>query len=738
MRKVWTTPASLACFGAPPAFPAPLCVGRPQNGNLDDFYERLRVMFEQNWLTNQGPMVQELETVIAERLGVRHVVAFCNGTVALEMMLRALEVVGEVIVPSFTFIATVHAIRTVGLKPVFVDVGANHTLDPEAVERAITPDTVAILGVHLWGQGCDLLRLREIADRHRLKLLFDAAHAFGCSTLGKPLGGSGDCEVFSLHATKVFHSFEGGLATTDDDLLAERLRLMRNFGFSGYDHVVSAGGNGKMSEPAAAMALTNLKSLPAFIEVNRTLYEAYRKALRGIPGLALLEYNTGDVNNYQYVVLEIDADRFGLSRDQLQGVLSAENVLARRYFHPGSHRMEPYSALDPGASDRLPRTESLCERVLVLPTGAQMSEADAGLIASLIHFCQGESVAIRARWGGTPEDRRPSASDTRTLTPCDSPRILEISHPTCMEQVPLVSVTMSTYNHEPWIAKSIEGILAQRCNFPFEIIIGEDGSSDSTLAICQEYQRRNPAIIRLVSAEKNTGSKANLRRIFQRIRGRYQALCEGDDWWCDPDKLQHQVDFLEAHPECSLCFTKTRRVRGTSDALVEDGLVGPPDRRQILEPEAFMGRYLAHTSSLLLRTLSAYPDWFWDPRCLGDIAIHFLCMEKGPAGFLDRIASVYRVTGQGIWTGKSQVEQALAMRDTFRLLRQHGRLKSLPWQGFLERRCLLEEVKLGRAMQKAGLRREAGQQWRHIYASGDLRRHPGLWWKAFKLAARNR
>ncbi len=398
MSKDMRSTASLACFTGEPLFPETLSVGRPQSGDTDRFFDRLRDMFSRNWLTNHGPMVQELEAAVEVRLDVKHAIAFCNGTVALEMMLRAQEIKGEVIVPSFTFIATVHAIRAAGLMPVFSDIGSTHLLDPDAVERAVTPNTAAILGVHTWGQGCEIERLQFLADQHGLKLLFDAAHAFDCTYRGRPLGGFGVCEAFSLHATKVFHSFEGGLVTTQDDAVAHRLRLMRNFGFSDYDTVVCAGGNGKLSEPAAAMALTNLESLSSFISVNRELHEVYRRSLQGIPGVGLLDYDPRERQNHQYVVLEIDQDGFGMSRDQLLRILQAENILARRYFYPSCHRMEPYRTLDPEAGHRLPVTTSLCERVLVLPTGGQIAPIDAEDIAHLIGFCQREAGAIRARW----------------------------------------------------------------------------------------------------------------------------------------------------------------------------------------------------------------------------------------------------------------------------------------------------------------------------------------------------
>src|SRR6185369_3387994 len=205
------------------------------------------------------------EQRVAKMLGVRHCIAMCNATVALEITIRALGLTGEVLVPSFTFIATAHALQWQQIIPVFCDVDPEtHCLNPRSVEKMITPRTTGIIGVHLWGRGCDIGSLSEIARSNGLKLLFDAAHAFGCSYEGRMIGGFGDAEVFSFHATKFFNTFEGGAVTTNDDDLAEKIRLMKNFGFAGYDQVIYLGTNGKMSEVSAAMGLTSLESLDDF------------------------------------------------------------------------------------------------------------------------------------------------------------------------------------------------------------------------------------------------------------------------------------------------------------------------------------------------------------------------------------------------------------------------------------------------------------------------------------------
>lgn len=338
-------------------------------------------MLDRNWLTNNGPYVQEFEKRLAEYVGVRHCVAMCNATISLEIAVRAMGLSGEVILPSFTFIATAHALQWQEITPVFCDIDPQtHAIDSAKVEKMITPRTAAIIGVHTWGRACDVEALEAIARRRQLQLMFDAAHAFGCSYKGKSIGGFGRCEVLSFHATKFFNSFEGGAVLTNDEELAEKMRLMRNFGFRGNDNVIYIGTNGKMTEVCAAMGLTSLESVNEFIEINRRNYHAYSEGLKGIPGVSLLVYDGRERTNYQYIVLEVDAHTTGLTRDELVAVLTAENVLARRYFYPGCHKMEPYRSYFPHAGMVLPETEKLGQRVLVLPTGTSV---DGGMVADI-------------------------------------------------------------------------------------------------------------------------------------------------------------------------------------------------------------------------------------------------------------------------------------------------------------------------------------------------------------------
>jgi dTDP-4-amino-4,6-dideoxygalactose transaminase len=375
----------------------PLLVGRPNIGDKRLFMQLMDGMFERRWLSNNGVLVQRFEECIASHLGVKHCVATCNGTVALEIAIAALQLSGEVIVPSFTFIATAHALTWQGITPIFADVDPRtHTLDPDAVRRAITPETTAILGVHLWGRPADIEALHALAKEHGLKLFFDAAHAFGCSYRGTMIGNFGACEVFSFHATKFLNSFEGGAIATNDDAIAEAARAMRNFGLGDVDEGECAGTNGKMVEACAAMGLVNLESIDAFIATNQRNYCAYQSQLADVTGLRLYDaYDAGERHNYQYVVLEVQPE-FGATRDDVMSALREENIFARKYFWPGCHRMQPYRTLYPDLDWQLPNTLALADRVLILPTGTATDPADIHVICNVIR-AQARSDPSRVR-----------------------------------------------------------------------------------------------------------------------------------------------------------------------------------------------------------------------------------------------------------------------------------------------------------------------------------------------------
>jgi dTDP-4-amino-4,6-dideoxygalactose transaminase len=390
--------ADLAINMGKPSFADKLHVGRPNIGDRQRFLERVNDILDRRWLTNNGSYVQEFEQRLADYLGVRHCIAMCNATVALEITIRALGLHSEVIVPSFTFVATAHSLQWQQITPVFCDIDSHtHSLDPERVEELITPRTTGIIGVHVWGEPCAVKQLEAIAQRRGIRLMFDAAHAFGCSHDGCMVGNFGDAEVFSFHATKFFNTFEGGAVATNNDDLAAQIRLMKNFGFAGYDNVIYVGTNGKMTEISAAMGLSSFERLDEFIAVNRRNYEAYAAGLGSLPGIRLFPYNERNQRNYQYIVVEVDEMESGIHRDVLMQVLQAENVMARRYFFPGCHRMEPYRSYFPHSGLLLPETERLVERVMSLPTGTAVQEHDIAQICSIIRLAleNGKDVTMK-------------------------------------------------------------------------------------------------------------------------------------------------------------------------------------------------------------------------------------------------------------------------------------------------------------------------------------------------------
>jgi dTDP-4-amino-4,6-dideoxygalactose transaminase len=293
----------------------------------------------------------------------------------------------------------------VGVDPVFVDIDrTTHNLDPDDAETVFDASTRGLLPVHLWGRACDVERLEAQAGRHRVALVFDAAHAFACTHRGRFIGGFGDAEVFSFHATKFINTFEGGAITTRDGDLADRLRRMRNFGFESLDNAAFVGTNGKLSEVSAAMGLACLDGIDEIVAWNRECHEMYAEGLRDVPGITLVRYDPTEKSNYQYVVIEVDERRANLSRDQLLSLLAAENVQGRAYFSRGCHQMAPYNGRP--RTRALPATEAVCSRVLALPTGAAVREQDVRLIARIVR------VAVE-RASDAKSARRASTAPTR-------------------------------------------------------------------------------------------------------------------------------------------------------------------------------------------------------------------------------------------------------------------------------------------------------------------------------------
>ena len=386
----------LAILGGTPRFPEKLHVGRPNVGDKAKLMQRFEEIIDRRWLTNDGPVVREFEKQIVALTGAKHCISMCNATVALEIAIRALELKGEVILPSYTFVATAHALQWQEITPVFADIDPKTlNLDPACIDRLVTPRTSGIIGVHVWGRPCDTEGIEQRGRKYGLKVMFDAAHAFACSHQGRMVGNFGECEVFSFHATKFLNSFEGGAIVTNNDALAEKIRWMRNFGFSDYDKVVYLGTNGKMTEVCAAMGVTSLENLEEIIELNRTNYEEYKSQLRNIPGLTPIDYTSTDKRNFHYVVVEVSEPLSILTRDELVQVLHAENILARKYFWPGCHRMQPYSALFPNAGLLLPHTERRATQMMVLPTGQCVSKADIASVCEAIRQATQNASAIR-------------------------------------------------------------------------------------------------------------------------------------------------------------------------------------------------------------------------------------------------------------------------------------------------------------------------------------------------------
>ena len=367
-----------------------------------DYVQAMRGIFERQYYTNQGPLVQELESALKKQMRVRHVICVANATIGLMMAADALELKGRVITPAFSFIATSQSLTWAGLEPLFCDIEPHsHQLDPNKLEYALKNESVsAVLAVNLWGDACAHEELGRLAAQHGVPIYYDSAHAFGCEIAGRPIGSLGALEVFSFHATKVLSAAEGGCICTDDDALAARLRNIRSSYGAGAPVHVSRTANGRMSEAQAAIALLNLRDFPAILNRNRTIFDAYAAGLVDVAGLRLLRPQAVSRTNHQYVVCEIDVAEFGLNRDELQAVLRAENVMARRYFYPGIHRCTPYLEMFPNASAQLHVTETLCSRVLQLPIGQAVNEEVATRIAAIVRAAQANASAIRTALKG--------------------------------------------------------------------------------------------------------------------------------------------------------------------------------------------------------------------------------------------------------------------------------------------------------------------------------------------------
>lgn len=354
-----------------------ITVTSPLLPNLDEFNELLKDIWNRKWLTNNGHYHQELEKALCEYLKVPYISLFTNGTLPLITALQALRITGEVITTPYSFVATTHSLWWNGIKPVFVDVDpVTGNLDPDKIEAAITPRTTAIMPVHVYGNPCDTKRIQEIADKYGLKVIYDAAHAFGVEINGESVLNAGDLSTLSFHATKVYNTIEGGALVMHDAATKKRIDYLKNFGFAGETTVVAPGINSKMDEVRSAYGLLNLKQVDAAIEARRRVAVQYREVLRGISGIRIMEDIPDVRHNYSYFPIFIDAGKYGMTRDELYFKMKENNVLGRRYFYPLISEFSTYRGLESARPENLPIATKMADSVICLPMYHALTEKD--------------------------------------------------------------------------------------------------------------------------------------------------------------------------------------------------------------------------------------------------------------------------------------------------------------------------------------------------------------------------
>ena len=362
-----------------------ITVTSPLLPNLDEFNEMLKQIWNSKWITNNGQFHQQLEKALAEYLGVPYISLFTNGTLPLITALQALHISGEVITTPYSFVATTHALWWNGIKPVFVDIDpSNCGLDPEKIEAAITPRTTAIMPVHCYGKPCDTERIQAIADKYGLKVIYDAAHAFGVKVNGESILNNGDMSTLSFHATKVYNTLEGGALVGKDAATKQRIDYLKNFGFAGETEVVAPGINSKMDELRAAYGLLNLKQVDDAIEARHQVAIRYREALRDVKGIRFFDDMPGVRHNYSYFPIFVDAEQFGMTRDELYFKMKENNVLGRRYFYPLISTFSTYRGLESARPENLPVATRIANEVICLPMHHALSEADVDKVIELI------------------------------------------------------------------------------------------------------------------------------------------------------------------------------------------------------------------------------------------------------------------------------------------------------------------------------------------------------------------
>lgn len=365
-----------------------ITVTSPLLPSLEEFIPYLRDIWDRKWLTNNGHYHQELEKALCAYLKVPYISLFTNGTLPLITALQALRITGEVITTPFSFVATTHSIWWNGIKPVFVDIDPDTcNIDPDKIEAAITPRTTAIMPVHVYGKPCDTERIQSIADKYGLKVIYDAAHAFGVELNGESILQAGDMSTLSFHATKVFNTVEGGALVCRDEKTKQRIDYLKNFGFADEVTVVAPGINSKLDEVRAAYGLLNLKHVDAAIRNRQQVAFQYREALREIPGIRVMEEQEGVRHNYSYFPVFVDASQYGLTRNELYVKLKEENIFGRRYFYPLISSFSTYKGLDSARLENLPVAVRMADTVLCLPIHHGVEASDVARIVSVIRAC---------------------------------------------------------------------------------------------------------------------------------------------------------------------------------------------------------------------------------------------------------------------------------------------------------------------------------------------------------------
>ena len=362
-----------------------ITVTSPLLPNLDDFNEMLKQIWESKWITNNGSFHKQLENELAAYLKVPYISLFTNGTLPLITALQALRITGEVITTPYSFVATTHALWWNGIKPVFVDIDpATGNLDPDKIEAAITPKTTAIMPVHVYGKPCDTQRIQDIADQYGLKVIYDAAHAFGVEVNGESILNAGDLSTLSFHATKVYNTVEGGAMVMHDEKMKKRIDYLKNFGFADETTVVGPGINSKMDEVRSAYGLLNLKQVDAAIEARHQVAIKYREALRSVEGISFFDDMPGVKHNYSYFPIFVNADKYGMTRDELYFKMREHNVLGRRYFYPLISTFSTYKGLESARPENLPNAHKMADSVICLPMHHALSVEDVERILKCI------------------------------------------------------------------------------------------------------------------------------------------------------------------------------------------------------------------------------------------------------------------------------------------------------------------------------------------------------------------